>query len=454
MRLSRLWIILGLLVVGWGGLQAPGRGLAVVVRPNATAQPGLGTAETPPGRPAARYTLTPEKRAKALAYSRARYTVYFAEVLVSLGIYLLLWRTRIAVAFRNWARRVSAHHFLQCLIFVPLFLAAASLLEFPLQYYSTFLLEHRFDLSTQGLASWLGDWGKSYAVSAVVGIILTWVFYGVVRRSPRRWWLYFWLASIPIVLAFILLEPYAIEPLFYRFTPLDRTQPALVGRIEAMLERASLDIPRSRIFMMDASTKTKTVDAYVSGLGASKRVVVWDTTLGKMDPDETLLVLGHETGHYVLYHIPKEIALNEMIFLVLFFLGFVAVNRIVERSGEATGVEGVGDLASLPVVVLALTVLVFLASPLINGISRYYEHQADQFGLEVAHGVVADPNAAEVHALQVLGEEDLADPDPSPFIKFWIYDHPPLEERMQFAETYKPWAEGKPLEFLHPPSHP
>jgi len=205
---------------------------------------------------------------------------------------------------------------------------------------------------------------------------------------------------------------------------------------------------------MDASTKTKAVDAYVSGLGASKRVVVWDTTLRKMNPDETLLVLGHETGHYVLHHIPKEIALNEMIFLVLFFLGFVAVNRIVERWGGATGVEGVGDLASLPVVLMVLTVLVFLASPLINGISRHYEHQADQFGLEVAYGVVADPNAAEVRALEVLGEEDLADPDPSAFIKFWIYDHPPLEERMQFAETYKPWAEGKPLEFLHPPLHP
>jgi Zn-dependent protease with chaperone function len=98
---------------------------------------------------------------------------------------------------------------------------------------------------------------------------------------------------------------------------------------------------------------------------------------------------------------------------------------------------------------LVLTVLVFLASPIINGISRHYEHQADQFGLEVAYGVVADPNGAEVRAFQILGEEDLADPDPNPFIKFWLYSHPALDERIGFAATYKPWAEGKPLEFVH-----
>ena len=127
------------------------------------------------------------------------------------------------------------------------------------------------------------------------------------------------------------------------------------------------------------------------------------------------------------------------------------MNRIVERRGARTGVEGVGDLASLPIVLLVLTVMIFLASPAINGISRYYEHQADQFGLEVAYGVVPDPNAADVRSFQVMGEVDLADPDPNPFIKFWLYSHPPLDERIGFAATYKPWAEGKPMELLPRP---
>jgi Zn-dependent protease with chaperone function len=215
-------------------------------------------------------------------------------------------------------------------------------------------------------------------------------------------------------------------------------------------------------------------------LGASKRVVVWDTTLEKLNSDQTLLVLGHEAGHYVLHHIPKEFALDETLFLVLFYLGFVVLNEIVERENATTchskrseeshtslpfqseiprfarndirtGVEGVGDLASLPIVLLVLTVLVFVASPALNGISRHFEHQADQFGLEVAYGVVADPNTADVQSFQILGEENLEDPDPNPFIRFWLYTHPPLEERIRFAASYKPWAEGKPLELVPTP---
>ncbi len=215
-----------------------------------------------------------------------------------------------------------------------------------------------------------------------------------------------------------------------------------------MLDHAGLSIPPARIFEMDASSKTKTVDAYVSGVGASKRVVVWDTALRTMGPDELLLVLGHETGHYALYHIPKEFALDEAVALLFIFLGFLAANRLVERAGRRTGIEGVGDLASLPLMLVVLTVLVFLSSPIVNGISRHYEHQADQFGLEVAYGIVADPNTAEIHALETLGTEDLADPDPSPFIKFWLYTHPPLADRIRFAASYKPWAEGKPLELV------
>jgi Zn-dependent protease with chaperone function len=92
--------------------------------------------------------------------------------------------------------------------------------------------------------------------------------------------------------------------------------------------------------------------------------------------------------------------------------------------------------------------LVFVASPALNGISRHYEHHADQFGLEVAYGIVTDPNTADVQPFQILGEEDLEDPDPNPFVRFRLYTHPPLEERIQFAASYRPWAEDKPFEFV------
>jgi Zn-dependent protease with chaperone function len=252
----------------------------------------------------------------------------------------------------------------------------------------------------------------------------------------------------------------------------------LTDRIEKMLGHAGLAIPRSRIYEMDASAKTKIVNAYVSGWGSSKRLVVWDTTLEKLNSDQTLLVVGHEAGHYVLHHIPKEFAFDELIFLVLFYVGFRVINWIVARERSSTGRvgraveesrvekaltprlstldfstggEGVADLASLPIVLIVLTVVVFLASPALNGISRHFEHQADQFGLEVAYGVVSDPNTADVQSFQIMAQEDLEDPDPSPFIRFWLYTHPSTEERIRFAATYKPWAEGKPLELLERP---
>lgn len=255
---------------------------------------------------------------------------------------------------------------------------------------------------------------------------------------------------VPLSLGLVLIQPVIIDPLFFKFTPLVQTEPALTARIEAMLHHAGLDIPTSRIFEMNASTKTNELNAYVNGVGSSKRVVVWDTTLRRLNPDETLLVLGHEIGHYVLGHVVKGFIYFELGALVAFGLGFVIVEWLVKRFGVGTGIEGVGDLASLPILLLVLTVLSFLSTPIYCGVSRRVEHQADQFGLEVAYGVVAEPNAAEARSLQILGEEDLEEPDPSPFIKFWLYTHPPLDERIRFAATYKPWAEGKPLELVHP----
>ncbi len=456
MKLFLLLLALGLLAALFACVAAteslsspPPQALPDARRSKGDLNRGTGSPSVTPPSPL-RYTLTPEKRSRAIAYSRAQTILYFAGVALSLGIYFLLWRGKVAVVIRDGARRVSRRHFVQCLVFVPFFFAAVGALALPLDYYSGFVLEHRFDLSNQTFWSWLGDWGKNLALTVLLGIFVIWVFYWVMRRRPRRWWLYSWLTTIPLTLGLMWVEPYVVEPLFYRFTPLNKTQAALTSRIQAMLAHAGLEIPASRIFEMDASTKTKTLNAYVSGLGASQRVVVWDNTLGRMSEDETLLVLGHEAGHYVLDHALKEFLLIELVVLALFFLGSVAVERLVERMGVKTLLEGVADLASLPVVLFVFTVLAFLSSPIFCGISRHFEHQADQFGLEVAYGVVPDPNGAEARSLQVLGEEDLADPDPNPFIKFWLYTHPPLDDRIRFAVSYKPWAEGEPLKLIHP----
>lgn len=394
------------------------------------------------------YHLSPQKQAEVEAYSHIQNILYFSSVALVLLIYFLFWRAGIAMTFRNWARRVSRRHLIQCLIFAPLFFIAANLLEFPFDYYSGYVIGHKFGLLTQGFNSWLKDWGMSVGILIIVSTFVVWVFYAIVRRSPRRWWFYFWAATIPMTLFVIFVEPFVVAPLFYKFKPLDKTHPALVTQIEEMLHRADLKIPRSRILEMDASSKTNTINAYVSGLGASKRVVVWNTTLKKLTDDETLAVVGHETGHYVLHHIVKEFILIELVTLVFFALGFVAIKRLIRQFGSRTGLEGEGDLASLAAMLMVLTALTFFSSPVVNAISRHYEHQADQFALEVTYGVIPDPNAAEAGAFQVIGEQDLANPHPNPFMVFWLYSHPPIPQRIQFALHYKPWAEGKPLKLI------
>ena len=131
-----------------------------------------------------------------------------------------------ALTFRRWAQRISSRHFIQCIIFGSLFFGTLSLIDFPLEYYSGFELEHRFDLSTQSFALWLADWTKALAISMIVGVLAIWILYEVIRRSPRRWWFYFLLVSVPLSLALVLIQPVLIDPLFYKFTPLETVQPA------------------------------------------------------------------------------------------------------------------------------------------------------------------------------------------------------------------------------------
>ncbi len=239
-----------------------------------------------------------------------------------------------------------------------------------------------------------------------------------------------------------------IEPLFFQFTPLAQTQPALVTQIEKVVERGGLAIPRERMFEMKASEKRKSVNAYVTGWGASQRIVVWDTIITKMTTPQILFVFGHEMGHYVLGHIPRLIAFFWVVLLVLLYLGYRGMHWALGRWGQRWAIRDVDDWASLPVLLFFFSLFLFLAAPLINTHSRYVEHEADVYGLEVIHGVVPDSQQAAAEAFQVLGEIDLLDPDPSPFIKVWLYDHPSLNERIVFAQSYDPWLQSQVPAFV------
>jgi len=194
---------------------------------------------------------------------------------------------------------------------------------------------------------------------------------------------------------------------------------------------------------MNASSKTTGLNAYVSGYGASKRVVVWDNTIAKATVPETLFVFGHEMGHYVLLHIPKEIAIDEAILLFLLYLGYRLAHWMLARWETQWDIRGLDDWASLPALLFLITLLAFLATPAFNAVSRHFEHEADRYGMEVIHGIVANPNQVAAHYFEKSGEMNLADPDPNWFTKAWFYDHPTRPERVHFVATYDPWSKGK-----------
>ncbi len=166
------------------------------------------------------------------------------------------------------------------------------------------------------------------------------------------------------------------------------------------------------------------------GFGATKRVVVWDTTMQHMTTPETLFVFGHEMGHYVLGHIPKEIAINLLLLLLLFYVGYRLANWLVAKYGGRWGIRYAGRLGVIPLLVLLLMVLTFLATPVFSAVSRHYEHQADQYGLEVIHGLVPDEPRTAALAFQQLGGVSLDYPYVNKFWEFWAWDHPTIRDRM------------------------
>lgn len=397
--------------------------------------------------PIVEYAPPPAEYARAKAYSNAHYRHFFINTLYGFLILLVVLRWRVAPALRDFAERASGRWFLQMIIFAPLILLTIAVLGIPSDIWDE-SLSRAYGLSVQGWGPWLRDWIVNQAVGLIVGTLLAGILYGVICSSPKRWWFYFWLASIPVLLALFFLQPIVVDPLFYTFKPLESAQPVLLSEMQKVVRRGGMDIPADRMFVMNASSKQTGLNAYVTGFGASKRVVVWDNTIAKVTVPETLFVFGHEMGHYVLLHIPKEIAIEATILLLLLYLGYRLSNGMLARWGAQWGIRELQDWASFPALLLVITVLAFLATPAFNAVSRHFEHEADRYGLEVIHGIVPDVNQVAARYFQKSGEMNLSDPDPSTFVKVWFYDHPTRPERVHFVATYDPWSKGEGPEYV------
>jgi len=384
------------------------------------------------------YRLSPDKLAKAEALYKIQTVLYLLDIAFGILVLWIILDLRVAAVLRNLAENAGRNNFVRTLVFVPPFMILIAIASLPIDIYQHHV-SRAYGLSVQGWLSWAGDWSKAEGVSLVISIVAVFGLFWIIRKSPERWWFYFWLLSLPFVFLLVFLAPVVLDPMFNQFEPLEKTQPQLVAEIENVTQRGGLNIPRDRMFEMKASEKVTTYNAYVTGIGATKRVVVWDNTARDMTIPETLFVFGHEMGHYVLNHIYKGLAFYAGMSLVGFWLGRKIVLAMLARWGERWRIRDLNDLAALPALMLALSLLTLVAEPIGNSFSRHQEHQADIYGLEVTHGLV--PNSAEVAAssFQKLGEKSYDYPTPNRFLVFWSYSHPSIAERIRFSLDYDPW---------------
>jgi len=394
------------------------------------------------------YHLPPDLLKKSEALYRTRMLTFAVGTIYGVVLLIALLYLRAGARYRNWAERISSRRFVQALVFVPLLLLTLDVLSLPISLYGHSLSMH-YGLSVQGWGSWFADWLKSESIGIVIATLLVWGLYALLRRYPQRWWLYAWLATIPVMILLVFVTPVFIDPLFNRFDPLEEKQPQLVTELEKVMHRGGLSIERSRMFEMRASDKVTTYNAYVTGIGASKRVVVWDNTSKDLTVPQTMFVFGHEQGHYVLHHIVKGMSFATGGLLILFYIAYRSIGGVIRRWGGRWDVRDPADWASLPVLLLIFSAVSTVAQPVVVGVTRHMEHEADIYGLEVIHGLVPDSQAVAAQAFQKLGEKGLAYPTPNPLYVLWTYDHPTIAERVMFAAQYQPWNEGKPTRFVH-----
>ncbi len=380
----------------------------------------------------------PEPSPRALEYYRSGNVLWAVGTVLGLLLPALILWTGWSARLRILAFHMGRRWLPSLIVYALLFTAVMALLGLPFSYYVGFVRQHAYGLSSQTLEKWASDWVKGVLVSGIGLALVLWIPYVLLRRSPKRWWLYAALATIPVTTAVMVVSPVLVDPLFNQFGPLrDRS---LEQRILALAARAG--IPESRVFQVNKSVDTKRVNAYVTGVGETKRIVLWDTLLDKLETDQIAFVVAHEMGHFVLRHVLALIALAAVLALVSFYLIHRVAGSLIRRFGHRFGFGELSDPASLPLLILLGTAVSFVTTPLTLAFTRHQEHEADRFALELTRD-----NRAAATAFVRLQEENLSIPRPGALFMLWRGSHPSLGDRVDFANHYRPWETGERLRY-------
>ena len=411
-------------------LLMPAGAMAQSVAPSPAPRPTTETAATTERVP------VPEPTEKALAYHRSGTLVWIFSTIWGLLVPAAILWTGFSARMRTWAQAVGRKWFFVVAGYWVIFTLVTTAIDLPRAYYVSFVRQHAYGLSNQTIGKWASDQVASLAVTLVIGGIALWVPYLLLRKSPRRWWIYTSILAVPFIVTIVLVQPLWIDPLFNTFGPMK--DKALETEILQLADRAGIE--GGRVYEVAKSEDTKAVNAYVNGFGATKRIVLWDTILEALDRRQLLVVMGHEMGHYVLGHVWKLILILSITILGMTYAIHRLAGSLIRRHAARFGFTELGDVASLPLVLVLVGAVSLVTDPISLAVSRHFEREADRFALEITRD-----NHAAASAFVILQQENLGVPRPGRFYTWFRASHPPLGERIDFSNDYRPWASGQPL---------
>jgi STE24 endopeptidase len=333
-----------------------------------------------------------------------------------------------SVAIRDAASDLAGGAFLPTVVFYVLSVALmAELVMLPLSFYQGVTLERRYGLSTESTWRWWLDRVKGTAIGLLFALIAALIVMSLLRASPGRWWLV--AAGVFSLLMVVLahLAPVLLIPIFYRCTPLDR--PALVERLVRLADRAGAKV--LGVFELRMSDRTRKANAALTGMGATRRILLSDTLLKDYSDDEIEVILGHELAHHVHRDLWKSMGVEVVLIALGFYLADLALTAAVGRFG----LTAKSDVGGLPLLLLAAGFVSFALLPLSNALSRAHERAADRYALEAT----GNPGAF-VTAMKRLGSQNLAEARPSRWVEILFHSHPPIAARVEAAQA---WAASR-----------
>lgn len=360
-------------------------------------------------------------------YSKIRHIIFFLLTPFDWVLYLTILAIGLSARFRHWSQAVSKISIFQKAIYVFWLSLLSFVVTLPINYI-TYQLSKSYGIATSTFAIWMKDQLIDFWLDYLFIALLAIVVYGLIRKFEKRWWFYAWVISVPFTIFLMFVQPVIIDPLYNDFYPLKDKQ--LEDKILNLASEAN--IPAEHVYEVNMSEKTNSINAYVTGIGSISRIVLWDTTLNKLTDKEVLFVMAHEMAHYVKKHIYVGVASYLIISFVGLFLASKLLKWSIKRWGEPLKIKGIHDIASLPLLLLIISMLTFAASPLSNAFSRYLEHSADVYAIEMTQ----DKEAA-ISGFQKLTISGLSEVNPPAIVKWLRYSHPTMLERLNFLENYE-----------------